>query len=73
MTSLNVGDAVSVWLGPSAGTVGTLERKDYIGGDGWTWVVIRTLEGKEVRTHSATVEPYVSSYPERREYTGTFY
>jgi hypothetical protein len=69
MTTLSVGDAVSVWLGPSAGAVGTVEKR-YAGGDGWTWVVIRTLEGKEVRTHTATVEPMADVSP--RAYAGTF-
>ena len=72
MTSLRVGDAVRVWMGPSVGAEGKVERK-YAGGDGWTWVVLKTLDGEEVRTHVATVEPLVTFSAEGRSYTETFY
>lgn len=72
MTSLRVGDAVSVWLGAYSGSVGTVKEK-YAGGDGWTWVVLTTVSGEEIRTHTATVEPLVTANSNGRSYSETFY
>jgi hypothetical protein len=63
MTILNVGDVAKVWFGSSAGTEGVVAEKS------GPWVVLRTVGGKEVRGHTATMEP-VEAW-EAKPYRGT--